>query len=239
MKKSLFVLPLLALIGGALAGCGDNPNPGPNPGPEPDPKPVISDEKLPPEEAFGHKRVTSIEDGKSYYFGIYKKNSGETYHFLNGNEHSDAKGKYPYYMSETVVDSEDGFAGMATVTAKFVDDTHFTLQITADGKDNDGKYISIYKAQSSFSNQVMSIHCADEIGEKFKDQECYYNFEWLDVYDEYSIETAVISMTDERVGETEDTPKFFGTDDQYVSMDCAHEDKAFMETYNLAYFYEV
>ena len=149
------------------------------------------------------------------------------------------KGKYPYYMSETVVDSEDGFAGMATVTAKFVDDTHFTLQITADGKDNDGKYISIYKAQSSFSNQVMSIHCADEIGEKFKDQECYYNFEWLDVYDEYSIKTAVISMTDERVGETEDTPKFFGTDDQYVSMDCAHEDKAFMETYNLAYFYEV
>ena len=246
MKKRLLILPLLAFATGALAGCEKEdpkpkPTPTPTPTPTPDPVPIDYDCKLPPEDCFGHKRITQApEEGKEYYFGIYKKSS-QTWMFINGEPHSDSNGVYPYYMSETTVAAEADFSKVAKVKVTYVAEstTKFNLQILKDGTTNDQKYISVYEANSSHNNNVMSVHAATEIGEKFESKDCYYDFEWITKFENYNFNTVAIKTTDARVQETEPTPKFFGTADAFISMDCAHPDKVLEDEYNVGYLYEV
>ena len=244
--KKLAILPLLALAGGMLASCGDNP--GPNPPVEP------SDDKLGPAEIFGHKRVTKLENGKSYYYAVVKFNEDDEQQlmFLNGDEHwgVDSKTKeekyFPYYMGETEVKSEDDIQNFAAkVKVDYVNDTEFTLLVEKEDAMNDQKYVGVYKASSTYGNDVMSIHCDEEVGADYYDEakkttfNCDYNFTWLEEYNGYKIQTAVIMIQDERHEEETAQPKFIGTGKEYVSMDCANGDKATQDSYYLAYFYEV
>lgn len=247
MNKKLMILPLIALLGGALAGCDKD-------GPGPTPKPVdeLDDSKLGPSEIFGHKRVTKLEDGKSYYYIVVKANDADQIMVLNGDEHFGIDSKdhtekyFPYYMAESEVDSkEDMEAVAATVRVDYINDTEFTLFVQKEEAMNDQKYVGVYKASSTFGNDVMSIHCDKEAGADYYDEEkdktftCDYNFTWLDEYDGYAIQTAVLMIQDERYEESEKEPKFIGTGGTYISMDCANADKALADDYCLAYFYEM
>lgn len=279
MNKKIMFLPLLALVGSALASCGHEhtfssdwesnesfhwhpatcehkdeiANKGAhNDGDGDDYCDVCNRyigpdmSKLGPDEFLGHKRATELEEGKDYYLGIYKKNYDEMW-FINGEPHKDKNGEYPYYMSETQVVKEADFADVATVQIEYTNDEHtkFTIQIFKAGAQNDYKYISVYKAESSYENYVMSIHCATEPGESYinpvtgDEYETFYEFEWLDEYNYTFVKTAVIMVQDERLEEEEPAPKFLGTDDEFVSMDCGQSDKIGIDTYNLGYFYEV
>lgn len=241
--KKLVILPLLALAGGMLASCGDKPNPGPV-GP--------SDEKLGPasfvdSEGKEHKRVTSIEDGKSYYLAYYRATDDEI-RVANAEPHKDGGKEYPFYMGTSPCDSGEE----AAIKIDFTDDKHFTMQFDAPGAAWDGKYISVYEADSGY-NEVYSIYAGENIGDSNPDaketdsDECHYYFEMLDEYDGYTLGVPTVSWTDTRdsYGETEDTPKFLGSGvdgDGYgfISIDCGGWiKKASLDTYNLAFFYEI
>lgn len=216
----------------------------------------LNESKIAPEEFLGHKRATELVDGATYYYAVCKRNKNDAMMFINGEEHSDEstdeggnkiKNYYPYYMSETQVTTEDELSQMAKVTVEFVEgsDKYFNLKIEKEGAKNDGTYIGIYNSNNKNGNALSSIHCAKVLGETYVDpsdsdteKECYYNFEWLEKYNGYSIKTAVCVLKDERI-EEEASPRFIGTGGDYVSMDCSNKDKAFKDDYNLAYFYEV
>ena len=165
--------------------------------------------------------------------------------FINGEPHKDAKGVYPFYMSETEIETEEDLVQYAAkVTVDFISDKEFTMHISKEGADNDDTYIGIYLATSSYSNDVLSFHCGSEVGEKFVDDhgvehDTMYNWTWCDEYNSFAIQTVVMMYQDERTGDTEKQPKFIGTGGEYVSMDCSNETKALANDYNLAYFYEV
>ena len=246
MKKRLLVLPFLALVGGALAGCGDDPK-------KPDPEPEeLDDSRLGPaswEDSDGkvHNRVTKIEDGKSYYLAYYRATDDEI-RVVNGEPHKDGGKEYPFYMGTSLCDEGDE----AAIKISFEDETKFTMQFDAPGKKWDGKYISIYEAYSGY-NDVYSVYASPNIGDSNPDRkdedsdECHYYFEMLDEYEGYQLGVPTIWWTDTRdtYAEEDDTPKFLGsgTDSDgngYISVDCAGwENKASAENYNLAFFYEI
>ncbi len=244
------IIPLLALAGGALAGCkGKNPYGD------------LDTSKIPGDSCFGHKRVTEVKDGKEYYYGVRRYNQGEDYEddekewmFINGEPHTDRNGEYPYYMSESLVASKDDFDDVAKVKIHYLNDSEFAMQIIKDGARYDQKYVGVYMAQSSYGNDVLSFYLADEIGDdvdeewgygegKGKDAGavCYYNFSWLHDFEDYAIDTAVIMIADSRKEDAEPMPKFPGTADEYISMNCEQTDKVFDEDlmFNLGYFFEV
>ncbi len=244
MNKKIMFLPLLALVGGVLVSCGGGDEPADD---------QLDKCKLAPAEFLGHKRATELKDGKSYYLGVCKFNEDDETEkemmFINGEPHSDKDGTYPYYLSETAVEVQSDFADVAKVKVDYINDTEFTLQILKDGASYDGKYIGVYKGDSSYSNFVFSYYCADEAGddvmegrgyeEKDVGKTCIYNFSWCESYEGYAIKTAVLMIADERKEEEEPLPKFMGTDNQYISLDCCQTEKMFGETYNLGYFYEI
>ena len=92
MKKSLFILPLMAI---ALSGC--MPSGGGSTGPEID----SGDIDLGPAEYQGYKRVTTAPvEGKEYLIGMYQATLQENM-FYNGGCHTDSNGSYPFYLSCT------------------------------------------------------------------------------------------------------------------------------------------
>lgn len=209
--------------------------------------------KLAPETFLNLKRVTELQDGKSYYLAVCKYNEKGKMMFINGEPHRDTPEgatdpvDYPYYMSETEVTSEEQLTDLATVTVDFKDgsDKLFNMKINKSGATNDGKYIGLYKSKAT-SGECVSIHCAAELGETYADpseegqvKECSYDFEWIETYNNYDLKTFCAMIQDERVGEEQPMPRFFGTGGKYVSVDCSNEKKAFAGDYNLAYFYEV
>lgn len=203
---------------------------------------VDPDAKLAPAEFLGHKRADKLEEGKDYYLAVCKKNENNRMMFVNGNPHSDAKGEYPFYMAETEIDTAEKLQYAAKITVDYVEGstTEFTLQVHKEGGKNDGKYVGVYLADSTYGNQVLSFYLADNVGDKHEGkEECYYNFSWLDKFEEYNINTAVIKIQDTRLGDDKPEPKFIGTGGEYISMDCSNADKAMNEDYNLGYFYEV
>jgi len=248
MKKRLVILPLLSFAVLGLASCGDNPSPKPDPKPDPG----LDESKLGPEsfvdsEGNEHKRVSKIEDGKSYYLAYYRASDDEI-RVANAEPHKDGSKQYPFYMGTSLCDAGEE----AAIVIDFTDDTHFTMQFDAPGAAWDDLYISIYEAYSGY-NEVYSVYASPKIGDSNPDRKeedsdvCHYYFEMLDEYDGFKLGVPAISWTDTResYGEEEDTPKFLGSGVNsdgvgYISIDCAGwERKAFNEDYNLAFFYEI
>lgn len=199
------------------------------------------------------KRVTEVEDGKSYYLVVCKYNENGRLMFINGEPHKDLpEGEteekvYPFYMSETEISNAADLDKAAKVTVNFKEgsDKYFNLIIDKEGTTNHGKYISLYKSTAT-SGPCLSIHCADEIGETYADpsekgqvKECFFDFEWLEEYKDYDIKTFCSMIKDERKDEEEPKPRFLGTGSKFVSVDCADDSKALNADYNFAYLYEV
>lgn len=257
MKKRLTILPLLALAAVGLASCGNEP--GPNPGPDPDPE--IDESKLGPEswtdlDGNEHARVSKVESGKSYYLGYFRSSNDEI-RVTNGEPHTDKKGDYPFYLGTSSV-NDAGVDELSTVEIVGDGDT-FKMKMHLEGSSYDDMYIGVYKAKSSVDRDVFSIHMDEdgttrqqtftvESGSGTKTETnvtVYYDFSWLETFDVYAIQSAVLMIQDERVEEEEPAPKFLGsgTDSNsgegYISIDCEGEIKAMDESYNIAHFFEI
>ena len=231
MKKQLLLLGLVT--GGAigLASCGNS----------------LFKEVAGPHDIDGHKLVDKLEDGKQYYMGVYDEEIDDV-RFVNGDQHRDDRGVYPFYMAKN---DEGGLDNAAKVEVKFTDSTHFKLLVHTpeDGMHWSDKYITLYTAESSYGNNVVSIHAADEDETSFVDQKgntcniLTYEFEWLESYAELPMFTIGFKYQDERNGEEEPMFRVFGsgidgnTGSQYKSVDCKHIDKA-LEEYWVVHFFE-
>lgn len=245
MKKSLFLLPLLASL--ALVSCGEKKGGNDDDGGD---EPQISAVQELTEGGYlkaeynGYKLVEKPTDGHEYLIGIYKHNKDKMT-FVNGNYHSDSKGTYEYYMS-----TSEGTADAAKVVVKFTGTDTFRLQVKAPGKAWDNKWIGIYAASSSYGNNVWSIAHLDTEGQatftptgKQTAEKAYSDFTYVERFEDNAAAAFAVMVADSRADEDVATPKFFGTGipktGEYVSMDCAAYGKALdHDTYDLAHFYE-
>lgn len=237
MKKSLIILPLLAVVGGALASCGND-----------GPKVNYYDQIEGPHEIEGHKLADKLVDGKQYYLGVYDPSIDDV-RFINGDPHRDSGKEYPFYMAKN---DEGGLDNAAKVEVKFTDSSHFKLLVHTPDEDQhwSEKYITLYAASSSYGNNLLSIHAADEGETEFVDIDgntqtiLTYEYEWMESYLEMPVYSSVFKYQDEREAEEEAIPRMFGTGidtnagEQYKSVDCKVGTSAVAEDYWIAHFFE-
>ena len=231
MKKQLLLMGLVAAGAVGLTGCSNH-----------------YDEILGPHEVDGHKLASKLEDGKEYYLGVFDPEDNGV-KFMNGDLHRDSKGEYPFYMAKN---TKVGLDNAAKVEVKFTQDNHFKLLVHTpkSGMHWSEKYITLYEAQSSYGNKVVSIHAADEGETSFKlDGKTYKivadEFEFLEAFDEVPVYSAAVAHQYVGAGEEEPVYRVFGTgidgdtEKQYISIDCSSIDKAIdTTTYWIAHFFE-
>lgn len=187
MKKSLFVLPLLASL--LLAGC--------NSGGSSKKKGKSTSEELPAEdcldfgpETFGdYKRVKGApKAGKEYYMGFYHI-ADEQMRFMNGNPHVDSGTTYDYYLGTT-----DDIANAVKVTCEFASDkVHYALKVVGGGEGTyyDNQYLNIYDGTKDSGAKIVTIEHKTEPVSRFHYEEVYAN---------YRVQTTVIDIEDPREG---------------------------------------
>lgn len=226
-----------------------------------DPNAKLAPESFVDEDGKTHNRVSSLEDGGHYLLGYYRAYSGKM-RFANAEPHKDEKGnEYPFYLGtgeESAAEEEfENVGEAAEIVVDFIPETNkFTMKYSSESGRYDGKYLSIYCADSAYGNQVYSFYLSSEYGAakesepsaQTSGQKCYYDFEMMDSYQvdakhSYNLGVPVISFADDRQSEEEATPKFLGSGVDgdgvgYISIDCVNPTKAMLETYNLAFFYE-
>ncbi|MBQ0009185.1 MAG: hypothetical protein KBS97_02815, partial [Firmicutes bacterium] len=248
MKKRLLILPLLALTGSMLVGCDDDNNQG---GDDFDPSAKLAPASWFDSDGNEHKRVSNVEDGQTYYLCYHRKTDDEIRAF-NGEPHKDGGKEYPYYLGTSVVANGEGESSgddeQVEVLIEFTEDNKFTMKCVGEGTQYNGMYASIYKSVSSYGNNGYSFHFDETLGNTFEDEgetyTCYYEFEMMSEYNGYTLGVPVIKLQDERFDEEEPQPKFLGSGVDgdgvgYISIDCTTAEKAMIDTYNLAFFYEV
>lgn len=156
MKKSLLLLPFAAsLLAGCMPGGGGKKSSG---GGQPSVAPG-GEVNLGPEEYQGYRRVmTAPVNDKEYIYGIYQCNTEKNI-FMNGHHHEDEKGKYEWYLTTTTDVNK-----AVKIKCHYVDDTHFTIQITGGGeyKTYDGKYLELYESEKAEDQtKIISLRAGD------------------------------------------------------------------------------
>ena len=196
-------------------------------------------------EEFGdYKLAKSVVEGGKYVIGVYRSKF-DYMRFFNGDYHRDAKGYYPFYMG---CGAEDDVSCAAEVTAHFVSENEFTLQVSTSDTSLpwNGKYIGVYSATSGYNNQVMSIAVMDS-----PDQTSYTDpksgkvtdvpsaiFKYHTTCNEQTVYAPAVDYKYEGLDE-EKVPKFLGTAADYVSIDCkSYEVATDGNEYDLAHLYE-
>lgn len=159
MKKSLIVLPLVALL---LVGCnsgkkskGGGGGGGDDGG---DGSPCLD---FGPDQYNGYRRCkTAPKAGKEYLLGFYHIDQG-TPRFMNGDEHKDDKGTYRYYLGTTT-----DVANACKLEVVYADDKeHYAIHVIGGGEKNlyDDSYLEIYEAtKSGKTTKIASIRDVDD-----------------------------------------------------------------------------
>ena len=269
MKKHLLLFPLLA--GLVLSGCEfeifgtkislfekeeekkqenkqEEQKEGEEQGEEEDAEFKITNQPVLKETFGNYKLAKSVQEGKRYIIAAYKHDHDKMLVF-NGDYHRDTvKGEekfYPFYLGGEFDSTENA----AEVEIHMVSDTGFTIQVHAEGKVWDGKYIGVYSAISGYSNKVMSIAILDS-----PTQESYVDPSAPEK-GETDKPSAIFKFHGEEYGgqifapaadylykdvDEEAVPKFIGTSGDYKSIDCKSYEVALDgESYDLAHFYEL
>ena len=206
----------------------------------------------------GHEIATSVSNGQEYYLGVYRKGE-DLMRFANGDYHRDSKGFYPFYMN-TVSGTLEGACTVKVKTLNFFKKT-FGLLVSAPGMEWDGKYIGVYGAQSSVSNNaVTSLALLDDPEQtEYKTIAnhqaasdtvfCSGVFKFYDYYDGLAACSPGCLFQNEIAGDDEATPKFFGTghnpkvtegEADYTSIDAkgAYDALGSVDNYDLIHLYK-
>ena len=254
MKKQLFLIPVVGAF--LLAGCQikignkvfkffEKNNSSSN------------EEGLPSnfkEEYNGYKLARSVKNGGRYILGVYRTREDKM-RFANGDYHYgyNASTKvdndwFPFYLGTVEGSTEEA----AEIEVKFTSNDEFTMQVFAEGKPWDKKYIGVYAASSSFGNSVMSIALLDDPEQaSYKDPKSNKTFspsgtfKYFESYDG-TLAYAPAAMFLYPGLDEEAVPKFLGTghnpkeeEDDYTSMDSKSYEVALdYEQYDLAHLYE-
>lgn len=257
MKKRLVLLPLLA--GLALTGCeitlfGKKIGGG---GEETKTSAALQ-ELLDAGAALknfqGHELVTSVKDGEEYLFGVYRKNE-DLMRFVSGDYHRDDNGFYPFYMGTVAGTTE----GAATVKVEMLEGNTFGLKISCNSSlPWNGKYIGVYAATSSYSNEVTSIALLDSPTQTSfrtianhqagaKTVTCSGVFEMYEYYEGMPACAPGVKYLHPSLDEDVATPKFLGTghnnsydesEPDYTSIDAKQNvDALSIDAYDLAHLY--
>lgn len=209
-----------------------------------------TDPNLGLEEFSGYKRAGKPVEGKKYLLGYYDYGR-RTMRFANGDYHKDSGKTYPFYMATTDNTTE----GAAEFSVTYVDDeeTQFLIKASCSGKPWDEKYISVYGATSSFSNNVFSFANVADVNEKYsKDGTDYDVFGVWEYYDEvedggttYEVKTIGAKLT--HPAEEDETTVMFGCKcysnydggpSEYISIDCSRIGTCIGSEYSIAHLYE-
>ena len=174
MKKSLIIIPLLALFLSACQSSGGRHSGGGGDGGNTGGLPVLACYDFGPDEANGYRRITTkpVED-KEYVLGFYHAKDGKFF-YMNGHHHTDENGQYPYYQST----SEDVSKAVKVVCHYAADKTHFSIQIKGGGEYQtyDGKYLKIYEGTKSAGEKITSIDHIDNAIEQYVYEDVSYHF---------------------------------------------------------------
>lgn len=173
----------------------------------------------------GVKVATSLVDGESYYFGMYRREQS-VMRFINGSYHRTERGTWSYYMATT----KNTLEGAAQVKVRMVGNDEFTLQVIAPGMDWDQKYIGVYLREKTTNNFVSQIACLNNPDDQTFTS--YYQnssetvtttvvsrFKYYEKYRSHSIYT--IGATYPATAQiSEPFIIYFGTSGTYVTIDC-------------------
>lgn len=175
-------------------------------------------------ETYGdYTLAKSVEDGGEYILGVYRHETGAM-RFFNGNYHEDGGEYYPFYMGTDLESPETA----AIVTVHMINDTEFSLQVSAPELPWDGKYIGVYSAHGSGGGAVMSIAVLDDplqteytqpISGEVTDPPTGV-FKFHTTCNNQTVYAPAADYQHEEDGDTKAVPKFLGTAGDYVSIDC-------------------
>lgn len=203
MKKSLIILPALALI---LAGCttkkpnrkktstaGSITSKTTSGGGASKTTPSLAPlDPLDPgaEEFSGYRRVMHApENGKEYILGFWHVNKGQFF-FMNGHHHTDDKGEYPFYQSTTT----DVSKAVKLVCNYAADNEHYSIQIKGGGEYTtyDGKYLEVYEATKSTGGVTASIRQVESPVQ---------SWHYVEAAENVKVQTSIMEFTATKIGQ--------------------------------------
>lgn len=215
------------------------------------------------EEYGDYKLADSIVAGKRYKFGLKRTtgvHSGEV-RFFNGNYHiatepDKAGHKYSYYLGSTLAENGDlEFAAeLEAIASDTAGEFYFKVHTLEDNPWND-KYIGLYTAKAT-SRWTISFALLNDPSDTSataidddKNPTSYTvtpgngfitKFKMFTTYkDDRPIKAPGFMLKYADAGDTEAVAKFFGTSDDYISIDCQNYEKALdPDLYDLAHLYE-
>lgn len=208
MKRSLLVLPLVALI---LAGCTSgggkkSKKTSKGGGESSDGIPALDPLDFGADEYEGWKRCKKApENDKEYLMGFWHIGQ-QKFRFINNLPHVDAGKEYPFYLATTENPSE-----ATKVKIHYASDkVHYSIQVMPGGQGDyySNKYLEIYEGAKSSGALITTIRHVDSPVEQFHYEE---------VCADFRVQTSVIDIQGTRPDHSKGIFACSGEDYQTVS----------------------
>lgn len=206
MKKSLIVLPLVALI---LTGCtsgGKKPRKRSSDTGDSGDVPALDPIEFGPEEYNGWKRrMKAPENDKEYLMGFWHVGQ-QKFRFINNLAHWDAGVEYPFYLATT----ENPESATKVKIHYAADKVHYSIQVMPGGEGNryDNKYLEIYEGAKSSGALITTIRDVDQPVEQFH---------YETICSDWRVQTSVIDINGTRPDHSKGIFACSGEDYQTVS----------------------